>query len=395
MAKKTMQDMELTGKRVLVRVDFNVPRNKATGAITNDVRIQAGAPTIKYLADQGAKVIVMTHMGRPKGEVEAILRLDKVAERLAELIGQPVKKLDETVGPEVEAAVAAMQNGDVIMLENVRFLPGETKNDPELAKQLAALGDMFVNDAFGTAHRAHCSTEGVGHILPGVMGFLMDKEITVLGKALSEAEHPFVAIVGGSKISDKIGVVQNLLEKVDVLMIGGGMANTFLKAKGYEMGTSLVEEDKTELALEIMEHAEKLGKKLLIPVDVTVAKAIDAPETAQTVAADAVPNDSMALDIGPETAKIYQDAVMNAKTILWNGPMGVFEVDEFAVGTFAVANAVAKSSAYSIVGGGDSVASLERAGLNDEINHISTGGGASLEFLEGKKLPGIEVLMDK
>ena len=277
----------------------------------------------------------------------------------------------------------------------MRFLPGETKNDPELAAQLASMGDVFVNDAFGTAHRAHCSTEGVGHILPGVMGFLMEKEISVLGKALSEAEHPFVAIVGGSKISDKIGVVQNLLEKVDVLMIGGGMANTFLKAKGYEMGTSLVEDDKTDLALEIMEHAEKLGKKLLIPVDVTVATAIDAPETAQTVAADQVPVDRMALDIGPETAKIYQDAVMNAKTILWNGPMGVFEVDAFAVGTFAVANAVAKSEAYSIVGGGDSVASLERAGLNDEIDHISTGGGASLEFLEGKKLPGIEVLQDK
>ncbi|MBQ2432148.1 MAG: phosphoglycerate kinase [Peptococcaceae bacterium] len=395
MAKKSMQDIELTGKRVLVRVDFNVPRNKTTGEITNDVRIQAGAPTIKYLSEQGAKVIVMTHMGRPKDDTDPILRLDKVAARLAEIIGQPVKKLDKTVGPEVEEAVAAMQNGDVVMLENVRFLPGETKNDPELAAELAKLGDVFVNDAFGTAHRAHCSTEGVGHILPGVMGFLMDKEISVLGKALSEAEHPFVAIVGGSKISDKIGVVQNLLEKVDVLMIGGGMANTFLKAKGYEMGTSLVEDDKTELALEIMAHAEKLGKKLLIPVDVTVATAIDAPETAQTVAADQVPADRMALDIGPETVKIYQDAVMNAKTILWNGPMGVFEVDAFAVGTFAVANAVAKSPAYSIVGGGDSVASLERTGLNDEIDHISTGGGASLEFLEGKKLPGVEVLQDK
>jgi phosphoglycerate kinase len=395
MAKKSMQDIELTGKRVLVRVDFNVPRNKTTGEITNDVRIQAGAPTIKYLSEQGAKVIVMTHMGRPKDDTDPILRLDKVAARLAEIIGQPVKKLDKTVGPEVEEAVAAMQNGDVIMLENVRFLPGETKNDPELAAELAKLGDVFVNDAFGTAHRAHCSTEGVGHILPGVMGFLMDKEISVLGKALSEAEHPFVAIVGGSKISDKIGVVQNLLEKVDVLMIGGGMANTFLKAKGYEMGTSLVEDDKTELALEIMAHAEKLGKKLLIPVDVTVATAIDAPETAQTVAADQVPADRMALDIGPETVKIYQDAVMNAKTILWNGPMGVFEVDAFAVGTFAVAHAVAKSPAYSIVGGGDSVASLERTGLNDEIDHISTGGGASLEFLEGKKLPGVEVLQDK
>ena len=395
MSKKSMQEIELSGKRVLVRVDFNVPRNKVTGEITNDVRIQAGAPTIQYLAEQGAKVIIMTHMGRPGGEVKPELRLDNVAARLSELIGRPVKKLDEVVGEKVEAAVAAMANGDIIMLENVRFLPGETKNDPELAAQMARLGDVFVNDAFGAAHRAHCSTEGVGHILPGVMGFLMEKELTVLSRALSEAEHPFVAIVGGSKISDKIGVVQNLLEKVDVLMIGGGMANTFLKAKGYEMGTSLVENDKVELALEIMEHAEKLGKKLLIPVDVTVAASMDAPETAQTVAADQVPVDRMALDIGPETVKIYEDAIMNAKTILWNGPMGVFEVDAFAVGTFAVAHAVAKSEAYSIVGGGDSVASLERTGLNDQIDHVSTGGGASLEFLEGKKLPGVEVLQDK
>ena len=395
MAKKTMQDVELTGKRVLIRVDFNVPRSKTTGEITNDVRIQAGVPTIKYLVEQGAKVIIMTHMGRPKGEVKEELRLDRVAERLAELIGQPVKKLNEVVGPEVEAAVAAMQNGDVIMLENVRFLPGETDNAPELAKQLAALGDVYVNDAFGTAHRAHCSTEGVGRILPGVMGFLMDKEISVLGKALSEAEHPFVAIVGGSKISDKIGVVQNLLEKVDCLMIGGGMANTFLKAKGCEMGTSLVEEDKTALALEIMQHAEQLGKKLLIPVDLTVAAAIEQPETAQTVSVDAVPADKMALDIGPETVKLYQQAVADAKTVIWNGPMGVFEVDAFAVGTGAVAQAVANSGAYSIVVGCDSVASIEKAGLNDQIDHISTGGGASLEFLEGKKLPGIEILQDK
>ena len=395
MSKKTMQDVALAGKRVLIRVDFNVPRSKTTGEITNDVRIQAGVPTIKYLVEQGAKVIIMTHMGRPKGEVKEELRLDKVAERLSQLVGLPVKKLNQTVGPDVEAAVAAMQNGDIVMLENVRFLPGETENDPELSKQLAALGDVFVNDAFGTAHRAHCSTEGVGHILPGVMGFLMDKEITVLGKALEEAEHPFVAIVGGSKISDKIGVVQNLLEKVDCLMIGGGMANTFLKAKGYEMGTSLVENDKTALALEIMDHAEKLGKKLLIPVDLTVAAGIDQPETAQTVTVDQVPADRMALDIGPETVKLYQQAVTDAKTVIWNGPMGVFEVDAFAVGTGAVAQAVASSGAYSIVGGGDSVASIEKAGLNDKINHISTGGGASLDFLEGKKLPGIEVLLDK
>lgn len=395
MLKKTMKDIDLVGKRVLIRVDFNVPRSKTTGEITNDVRIQAGVPTVKYLVEQGAKVIIMTHMGRPKGEVKEELRLDRVAERLSALMGQPVQKLDETVGKEVEAAVAAMQNGDIIMLENVRFLPGETENDPVLAKQLAALGDIFVNDAFGTAHRAHCSTEGVGHILPGVMGFLMEREITALGKALEEAEHPFVAIVGGSKISDKIAVVQNLLKKVDCLMIGGGMANTFLKAKGYEMGISLVENDKVELALEIMQHAKQLGKHLLIPVDLTVARAIDQPETAETVPVDQVPADKMALDIGPETVKRYREALEDAKTVIWNGPMGVFEVDAFAVGTSAVAQAVAVSGAYSIVGGGDSVASIEKAGLNDQINHISTGGGASLEFLEGKRLPGIEVLLDK
>lgn len=395
MSKKTIKDVDLRGKRVLIRVDFNVPRSKTTGEITNDVRIQAGVPTVQYLVEHGAKVIIMTHMGRPKGEVKEELRLDRVAERLSELMGQPVKKLNQTIGPEVEAVVSAMQDGDIVMLENARFLPGETENDPALAKQLAVLGDIFVNDAFGTAHRAHCSTEGVGHILPGVMGFLMDKEITALGNALENAEHPFVAIVGGSKISDKIGVVENLLQKVDCLMIGGGMANTFLKAKGYEMGTSLVENDKTELALEIMQHAEQLGKKLLIPVDLTVAAAIEQPETAQTVTVDHVPVDKMALDIGPETVKQYQQAVANAKTVIWNGPMGVFEVDAFAVGTGAVAQAVANSGAYSIVGGGDSVASIEKAGLNDKIDHISTGGGASLEFLEGKKLPGIEVLLDK
>ena len=391
--KKTVEDIAVKGKKVLVRCDFNVKMEN--GVITSDKRIVASLPTIKYLIEKGAKLILCSHLGRPKGQVNPEFSMKPVAARLSELLNQEVKMADDVVGDSAKALAADLKEGEVLLLENVRFEPGETKNDPELAAELAKLGDVFVNDAFGTAHRAHCSTEGVGHILPGVMGFLMDKEISVLGKALSEAEHPFVAIVGGSKISDKIGVVQNLLEKVDVLMIGGGMANTFLKAKGYEMGTSLVEDDKTELALEIMAHAEKLGKKLLIPVDVTVATAIDAPETAQNVAADQVPADRMALDIGPETAKMYQDAVMNAKTILWNGPMGVFEVDAFAVGTFAVANAVAKSPAYSIVGGGDSVASLERTGLNDEIDHISTGGGASLEFLEGKKLPGIEVLQDK
>jgi len=396
MAKQSIKDIDVKGKRVLIRVDFNVPRNKATGEITNDTRIQAALPTLNYLLEQDAKVIIMTHLGRPKaGEFEDEFRLDAVAKRLEELLGRPVKKANEAVGPEVEAMVAALQPGEVLMLENVRFYAGETKNNEEFSAQLAKLGDVYVNDAFGTAHRAHCSTEGVGHLLPAVAGFLMEKEIEALGGALNHAEHPFVAIIGGAKVADKIGIIQHLLEKVDTLIIGGGMANTFLQAQGYALGKSLVEEEKIELAKEVMAKAAAGGKKLLLPVDVIVADGIDLPETAASVSIDAIAADKMALDIGPETIKLYQAAVADAKTVIWNGPMGVFEVDAFAEGTNQVAQAVAASDANSVVGGGDSVAAIEKAGLSEKISHISTGGGASLEFLEGKVLPGIAVLLEK
>ncbi|MBR6755996.1 MAG: phosphoglycerate kinase [Peptococcaceae bacterium] len=396
MAKQSIKDIDVKGKRVLIRVDFNVPRNKATGEITNDTRIQAALPTLNYLLEQDAKVIIMTHLGRPKaGEFEDEFRLDAVAKRLEELLGRPVKKANEAVGPEVEAMVAALQPGEVLMLENVRFYAGETKNNEEFSAQLAKLGDVYVNDAFGTAHRAHCSTEGVGHLLPAVAGFLMEKEIEALGGALNHAEHPFVAIIGGAKVADKIGIIQHLLEKVDTLIIGGGMANTFLQAQGYALGKSLVEEEKIELAKEVMAKATAGGKKLLLPVDVIVADGIDLPETAASVGIDAIAADKMALDIGPETIKLYQAAVADAKTVIWNGPMGVFEVDAFAEGTNQVAQAVAASDANSVVGGGDSVAAIEKAGLSEKISHISTGGGASLEFLEGKVLPGIAVLLEK
>ena len=376
-------------------MDFNVPRDKATGEITDDTRIRAALPTIDYLLDHDAKVILMSHLGRPKGQVDETMRLDKVGERLSELLDRPVRKMDEAVGPEVEQAVAQMQEGEVVLLENVRFYPGEEENDPEFSAQLAKLGDIYVNDAFGTAHRAHCSTEGVGHLLPSVAGFLMKKEISALGSALNRPERPFVAIIGGAKVSDKIGVIQNLMERVDTLIIGGGMANTFLEAQGYAMGRSLVEKDKIELAAQLLAEAQEKGKKVLLPVDLVAAAAIDQPETAEQVAVGAVPADKMALDIGKETIKLYREAVADAKTIIWNGPMGVFEVDAFAQGTNQVAEAVAHSSANSIVGGGDSVAAVAKAGLEDQITHISTGGGASLEFLEGKLLPGIQVLMEK
>ncbi len=395
MGKKTVQEIDVKGKRVLMRVDFNVPRDKETGEITDDTRIRAALPTINYLLDHDAKVILMSHLGRPKGQVDESMRLDKVGVRLGELLGRPVRKLDEAVGPEVEQAVAQMRSGEVVLLENVRFYPGEEKNDPAFSAQLAQLGDIYVNDAFGTAHRAHCSTEGVGHLLPSVAGFLMKKEISALGSALNRPKRPFVAIIGGAKVSDKIGVIRNLMERVDTLIIGGGMANTFLEAQGYAMGKSLVEKDKIEMAASLLKEAQEKGKKVLLPVDLVIAAAIDQPETAQQVKVGEVPTDKMALDIGAETIKLYQAAVAEAKTIIWNGPMGVFEVDAFAQGTNQVAAAVAHSGANSIVGGGDSVAAVAKAGLEEQITHISTGGGASLEFLEGKLLPGIQVLLEK
>jgi phosphoglycerate kinase len=387
--KKTIKDVEVKSKRVLVRVDFNVPL--AEGKVTDDTRICAALPTIHYLLEHGAKVILMSHLGRPKGKVVDVLRLDPVAERLAELLGRPVRKLDDCVGPEVEAAVAEMQPSDVILLENVRFHPGDEANDPDFAKRLASLADIFVNDAFGAAHRAHASTVGVAEYLPSVAGFLMEKELTFLGQALAAPEHSFVAILGGAKVSDKIGVIDNLLTRVDVLLIGGGMANTFLKAQGYEIGQSLVEDESLDVARETLERA---GERLVLPVDVVIADRFDAEADSKVVPVDQVPKDWRILDIGPETVGLFQQKLAGARTVVWNGPMGVFEFPRFAAGTKAIAHILAESGATTIIGGGDSVAAVEQAGLADKMTHISTGGGASLEFLEGKELPGVAALLD-
>ena len=395
MGKKTIEDVNVRGKRVLVRVDFNVPRNKETGEITDDARMRAALPTLQYLIDNGAKVIVMSHLGRPKGKVVEELRLTEVGKHLAELLGKPVKTLDDCIGPDVEAAVADMKDGDVVLLENVRFYPQEEKNDVHFAKELAKLGDIYVNDAFGTAHRAHGSTAGVGVFLPSVTGYLMKKELTALGNALMRPVKPFVAIIGGAKISDKIGVVSYLIGKADTIIIGGGMANTFLAAQGYDMKASLVEPESIGVAKETLEQAKNAGTDLLLPVDVTIAAAFDAPETAKAADIDAIDDGWMALDIGPKTIENYVAKIKDAKTIIWNGPMGVFEQDAFAVGTNALAKAVAESEAYSVVGGGDSVAALKKSGMADKINHISTGGGASLEFMEGRVLPGLAIIEER
>jgi phosphoglycerate kinase len=394
MQKKTIRDVELHNKKVLVRVDFNVPRDKE-GNVTDDTRIRAALPTIQFLLENQAKVILTSHLGRPKGEVDEKFRLSQVAIRLSELLGKEVQHTNTTVGPDVVETVNKMEPGDVVLLENVRFNPGETKNDPEFAQKLASLADVYVNDAFGAAHRAHASTQGVTQYLPAVAGLLMEKELKVLGSAITNPEKPFVAIIGGAKVSDKIGVIENLLHKVDTLIIGGGMANTFLKAKGYELGKSLVEEDKIDLAKNQMAAAEAQGVELLLPVDLVVADSIENPGEILTVEASAVPQGKMALDIGPATIDLYAQALQDAKTVVWNGPMGVFEVTEFSKGTNLVAQAVAESKANSIVGGGDSVAAIEKAGLKEKISHISTGGGASLEFLEGKELPGVQALNNK
>jgi phosphoglycerate kinase len=387
--KRTVRDIEVTGKRVLVRVDFNVPL--AEGKVTDDTRIRAALPTINYLLEHGAKVVLMSHLGRPKGKVVDELRLDPVADRLAELLGRPVRKLDDCVGSEVEAAIAKMQPGEVILLENVRFHPEDESNDPGFAKRLASLGDIFVNDAFGAAHRAHASTVGVAQHLPSVAGFLMEKELTFLGQALAAPERPFVAILGGAKISDKIGVIENLLTKVDGLLIGGGMANTFLKAQGYEVGQSLVEDESLNVAREIL---EKAGEKLALPVDVVIADRFDAEADSKVVPVGQVPEDWRILDIGPGTVELFRRKLAGARTVVWNGPMGVFEFPRFAAGTEAIARILAESGATTIIGGGDSVAAVEQAGLADKMTHISTGGGASLEFLEGKELPGVAALLE-
>ena len=394
MGKKTVEDCDVRGKRVLLRVDFNVPLDKESGAITNDERIRAALPTIRYLLDKDARLIIMSHLGRPKGQVVDSLRLDPVAARLSELLGQPVAKVDDCIGPVAEAAVAALQPGEALLLENVRFHPEEEKNNHEFIKQLAALGDIFVNDAFGTAHRAHASTEGIGHFLPAVAGFLMKKEISALARAGKRPVRPYVAIIGGAKISDKILVIEELMKTADQLIIGGGMANTFLAAQGYDMQASLVEADKIETAKALLAKQAESGKTFLLPQDVVVGKSLEDAQ-GEVKAVDALAPGDMALDIGPATRAAYVAALADAKTIFWNGPMGVFEKDAFAAGTNALAQGVADSSAYTIIGGGDSVAAVEKAGLGDRIDHISTGGGASLVFLEGRMLPGLAVLEER
>ena len=391
MNKKTVKDLDVQGKKVLVRVDFNVPLDDQQN-ITDDRRIVSALPTIRYLLNHGAAVILMSHLGRPKGQVQPEYSLGPVATRLSELLAQPVRMVPDCVGPDVQAAVAAMNPGDVVLLENLRFHNEETKNEPEFARQLASLADLYVNDAFGTAHRAHASTEGVTHYLPAAAGFLMEKELDFLGKAVESPEHPFVAILGGAKISDKIGVIDNLLCKVDKLIIGGGMANTFLKAQGYAVADSLVEDDSLESARTLLKQGQN---KLILPVDVVVADGFANDAQKQVVKIDAVPAGWRILDIGPDTVKLFSDLLTTAKTVVWNGPMGVFEFPEFAKGTFALAHTLANIQAVTIIGGGDSAAAIEQAGLADRITHISTGGGASLEFLEGKTLPGVAALADR
>ncbi len=395
--KKSVEDIAVTGKRVLCRCDFNVPIKG--GVITSDKRIVAALPTIQYLVNQGAKVILCSHMGKPKGEYKPELSLQVVADRLSELLGQTVVMAKDVAGEDAQAKAAALENGQVMLLENTRFEKGETKNDPELSKKLASLADVFVNDAFGTAHRAHSSTAGVADYLPAVCGYLIQKEIGIMGKALADPERPFVAILGGAKVSDKLNVINNLLEKVDTLIIGGGMAYTFLAAKGYSVGKSLLDTEKIDYCKEMMAKAEAKGVKLLLPVDTVVADSfpnpIDGPIDVMTVAADAIPADKEGLDIGEQTRKLFAEAAKTAKTVVWNGPMGVFENPTLAKGTIAVAEALAESDAITIVGGGDSAAACEQLGFADKITHISTGGGASLEFLEGLELPGIACLEDK
>jgi phosphoglycerate kinase len=393
MNKKSVRDVEVNGLRVFVRVDFNVPLED--GKITDDTRIRETLPTIKYLIEHGAKVILASHMGRPNGQVVESMRLTPASERLSELLGKKVVKANESVGEVVKSQIAEMKNGDVLLLENVRFYPGEEKNDPELAKQFADLADLFVNDAFGAAHRAHASTEGIGHHLLAVSGLLMEKELSVLGSAFSTPERPFTAIIGGSKVKDKIDVIDNLLNLADNVLIGGGLAFTFSKAQGYEIGKSLCDNEKIDTALQFIEKAKKLGKNFVLPVDAVIADNFSADANVKIVDIDSIPADWIGLDIGPKTSAIYADIIKNSKLVVWNGPMGVFEMDPFAAGTREVAQACADSSAYTIIGGGDSAAAAEKFKLADQMDHISTGGGASLEFMEGKKLPGVEALNDK
>jgi triosephosphate isomerase len=395
MTKKSVADVQVQDKRVIVRVDFNVPLDKKTGEITDDKRIQAALPTIRYLVEQGARVILVSHLGRPKGGPEPKYSMKPAADRLAELLGQPVLLAVDVIGADAKAKVAAMQPGQIVMLENVRFHKEETKNSPEFARELASLADLFVNDAFGTAHRAHASTAGLANFLPAVCGTLIEKELAVMGEALSSPRRPFVAILGGAKVSDKIGVIENLISKVDTLIIGGGMAYTFFAAQGMKIGSSLCETDKIDLARALLEQAAASQVKLLLPLDTVIADRFAADASYRTVLSSEMPDGWMGLDIGPQAIAEFSAAIRSAGTIVWNGPMGVFEFDAFAVGTREVARAVAESEAVSIIGGGDSAAAVELLGFADQVSHISTGGGASLEFLEGKTLPGIDCLMDK
>jgi phosphoglycerate kinase len=393
MNKKSVRDIDVKGKRVFMRVDFNVPLEN--GSITDDTRIRETVPTIQFLIEKGAKVILASHMGRPDGQFKDELRLTPAAVRLAELLGKPVAKADEAIGDAVKAQVAALNEGDVLLLENVRFYPGEEKNDPELAKAFAELADVYVNDAFGAAHRAHASTAGIAAYLPAVSGLLMEKELDVLGKALSNPDRPFTAIVGGAKVKDKIAVIENLINIADNIIIGGGLSYTFLKAQGHEIGKSLLDASKLDLALEFLAKAKAKGVNFLLPVDIVVTDDFSPSANTQIVDIDGIPADWEGIDIGPKTRELYAKTIAESKLVVWNGPMGVFEIEPFSHGTRAVANAVAETNAYTVIGGGDSAAAVEKFHLGDKMDHISTGGGASLEFMEGKALPGVVALNDK
>ena len=395
MAKKTVEDIEVEGKRVLVRVDFNVPMDINTGAISDDSRIKAALPTIKYLIRHKAKVIICSHLGRPDGKVVERLRMAPIAERLSQLIGLPVATARDCVGKEVESKVETLKPGEILLLENLRFHPEEEANDPAFAQALARLGDIYVNDAFGTAHRAHASTVGVTKFLPAVAGFLMAKELEVMGNLLRDPQRPFACLVGGAKVSDKIGLLQNMLKKVDRLLLGGGMASTFLKAQGYETGRSAIESDKLNLAMELLQEAKEWKVPLLLPVDAVVAEEIKSGVPFKVVPIDDVPSNAYIVDIGPKSVKLFCQELEKCRTIMWNGPMGIYEISEFAEGTKSLVRFLATLNATVVVGGGSSAEIVEEMGLTEKITHVSTGGGASLRFLEGLPLPGVEVLLDK
>jgi len=394
MAKLTIEDLDVAGKRVLMRVDFNVPL--AEGEVSDDTRIRAALPSIRYVLERGGSVVLMSHLGRPQGEVVDELRMDPVAQRLQELLGRPVRKMDDCVGPEVEQAAQALGPGEVLLLENLRFHPEERTGDDAFSRQLASLGDLYVNDAFGTAHRAHASVAGVPRYLKAAAGFLMQKELQYLGEALAQPERPFLAILGGAKVSDKIPVIESLLGKVDALLIGGGMTYTFMKAQGLSIGDSIVEEDRIEVAGDLLQKAAERGVELLLPTDHVVAREVDAhPPAGGRVVVGEIPAGWKGVDIGPETASLYSRKVASAKTVVWNGPMGIFEIEPFAEGTRRLAEALAQADCVSIIGGGDSAAAVRKYGLVDRVTHVSTGGGASLEFLEGKELPGVAALSEE